>query len=255
MRIQARHIVFFAVLALLLGTLALLAGTARYERSVVLCDGLDIQILDDYEFVTQEDVKGFIDKKYGTYIGVRLDSLDLDRIEKLLEEKGVVLKSEAWVTRDGMLHVSILQRRPVLRFQRGDQGFYMDRTGYVFPLHKSYTADVPVIEGAIPPVETEEGAAWAEGVMKLVEYVQGSKLWKDRIAGIGVNKNGDVELRVNDGKERFIIGYPDNLDSKFARMGKYYTHILPYITEQKGEGWYKSVNLKYNKQIICRKDI
>ena len=162
MRIQVRHIAFFAVLALLLAALAQLAGSARYERGVVLCDGLDIQILDDYEFVTEEDVKGFIDKKYGTYIGVRLDSLDLDRIEKLLEEKGVVLKSEAWVTRDGMLHVSILQRRPVLRFQRGEQGFYMDRTGYVFPLHKSYTADVPVIEGPIPPVDTEEWAAWAD---------------------------------------------------------------------------------------------
>ena len=255
MKKQLRIIVFCAVLALLLAALALLAVRARTERAAVLCNGLDVQIIDKYEFVTPEDVKGFIDRKYGTYIGVRLDSLDLDKMERMLEEKIVVLKSEAWVTRDGMLHVSILQRKPVLRFQRGEQGFYMDRSGYVFPLHKSYTADVPVIEGAIPQVESKEGAAWAEGVMQLVEYVQGSKMWKDRISSIGVDKNGDLELRVTDGKERFIIGFPDNLESKFARMGKYYSHILPYITEQKGEGWYKSVNLKYNKQIICRKDI
>ena len=251
MRKGLRNIAFFAVLALLLAAFWLLAGSARKDRAAVLCNGLDIQILDEYEFVTQEDVKGFLDRKYGTYIGVRLDSLKLDRMEKMLEEKSVVLKSEAWTTPDGMLHVSILQRRPVLRFQRGEQGFYMDRTGYVFPLHKSYTADVPVIEGAIPSVETKDGAAWAEGVMRLVEMIQGSKQLKDRIGSISVNQNGDVELRMTDGKERFIIGFPDNLESKFARMGKYYTHILP----AEGRGPYKSVNLKYNKQIICRKDI
>ena len=251
MKIRPRHIVFVSVLTVLLAALALLAGCARGERAGVLCNGLDVQIKDKYEFVTPEDVQGFLDKRYGTYIGVRLDSLDLDGIEKMLEEKGVVLKSEAWTTRDGILHVSILQRKPVLRFQRGSEGFYMDRTGYVFPLHKSYTAEVPVIEGAIPSAESKQWEAWSAGVLQLMEYVQGSKQWKDRIDGISVNRAGDLELRLTDCKERFIIGFPDDLESKFSRMGKYFSHIQP----AEGRGPYKSVNLKYNKQIICRKDI
>ncbi len=251
MRLRIRNIAFCAVLAVLLAAFVLLAGCAMNERAAVLCNGLDVQIKDKYEFVSPEDVKELIDKKYGTYIGVRLDSLDLNRMERILEEKSVVQKSEAWTTPDGMLHVSILQRKPVLRFQRGEQGFYMDRTGFVFPLNNGYTADVPVIEGALPPVDSKSWAAWSEGVLKLVEYVQGSKIWKERIACICVSQSGDLELKVNDGKERFIIGFPDNLDSKFARMGKYYTHIQP----AEGRGPYKSVNLKYNKQIICRKDI
>ena len=57
-------------------------------RSAVLCDALDVQLPDESEFVAPEDVKGFLDKRYGAYIGVRLDSLDLDRIETLLESKG-----------------------------------------------------------------------------------------------------------------------------------------------------------------------
>ena len=251
MKIRPRHIVFGSVLTVLLAALALLAGCAHSERAGKLCNGLDVQIKDKYEFVTQEDVKNYLDKHYGIYIGVRLDSLDLDRIEKMLEGKGVVLKSEAWTTRDGILHVSILQRKPVLRFQRGSEGYYMDCTGYVFPLHKSYTADVPVIEGNAPAAENGKWEAWADGVLKLVEYVQGSKQWKERIAGISVNQAGEIELKVTDGKERFIFGFPDELESKFARMGKYYTYIQP----AEGKGPYKSVNLKYNKQIICRKDI
>lgn len=251
MKTSPRIIAACSAAALLLAGFGLLGSCARSERSRVLCDGLDVQIKDKYEFVTVEDIKGFVDKKYGSYIGVRLDSLDLDRLEKMLEEKGVVLKSEAWTTSDGILHISIRQRQPVLRFQRGNDGFYVDKEGYVFPLHSSYTADVPVIEGSLPALDNESGEAWARGVIRLVNYIQGSRKWKERISGISVNDRGDLELRVSTGKERFILGYPDKLEDKFARMDKYYSHILP----AKGEGWYKSVNLKYNKQIICRKDI
>ncbi len=251
MKTYVKRIAFCAALLLLLTVLGFIASRARAERSAVLCNALDVQILDEYEFVTEEDVRGFLDRKYGAYIGVRLDSLDLDRMERMLEEKSVVMQSEAWTTPDGVLHVSIVQRAPVLRFKRGDQGFYMDRTGFVFPLHKDYTADVPLIEGAIPRIEDGSNPDWALGIIGLTEYIKGSKQWKDRISSVSVNSAGDIELRTADGKERFIFGKPDDIESKFGRMGKYYSHILPAM----GEGYYKSVNLKYNKQIICRKDI
>ena len=251
MKRRLRNIAFLSAVALLLAGFGLLGACSRSERAARLCNGLDVQIVDKFEFVTQDDVKGFLDKHYGHYIGMRLDSLDLDGIERMLEKKNVVLKSEAWTTPDGMLHVSIMQRPPVLRFQRGEQGFYMDKTGYVFPLHKSYTADVPVIEGAIPNLENGANAEWAAGVLSLMAYINGSKQWKDSLEKISVNASGDLELHFNGSKERFILGFPEDIESKFERIKKYYSHIVP----AKGEGYYKSVNLKYNKQIICRKDI
>ena len=251
MRLSFRNIVFCTTLALLLAAFGLLGGCARSERSHVLCDGLDVQMKDKLEFVTPEDIKSFMDKNYGVYIGVRLDSLDLARIEQMIEEKGVVKNSEAWTTPDGILHVSIEQREPVLRFQRGEKGFYMDMTGYVFPLHKSYTADVTVIDGAIPYIDYGAEPEWAAGVLQMMSYIKGSKQWKDRVEKISVNNAGDLELRLAGSRERFIIGWPDEIESKFGRINKYFSHIVP----DKGEGYYKSVNLKYNKQIICRKDI
>lgn len=250
MKRYVRIIAIWAAVVVLLAGLGFLANRARGGRAKLLCNKVDVQIKDKYEFVTEEDVKGFLDRRYGTCIGVRLDSLDLDRIERMLEEKSVVMKSEAWTTPDGILHVSIVQRAPALRFNRNGKGFYMDRTGFVFPLHKDYTADVPLIEGAIPVIEDGSNPEWAHGIIELMEYIRSSRQWKDRIAGVSVNAAGDIELRVNGGRERFIFGRPDGLESKFERMGKYFSHIRP----SKDEGYYKSVNLKYNKQIICRKD-
>lgn len=251
MKLSGKHILFFSALALISAGFGMLIGCVRSGDSAKLCEGLDVQFKDPYEFVSEEDIRGFLDRKYGAYVGVRLDSLDLGRIEKMLEEKSVVMNSEAWTTRDGILHISIVQRAPALRFQRGEEGFYIDRTGYVFPLHKSYTAEVPVVEGAIPDLNDGRNAGWAEGVLNLTDYIASSKQWKDKVEKISVGAGGEVELKMKEGKERFIIGYPDQIEAKFGKIGKYYSHILPSLDNVQ----YKSVNLKYNKQIICRKDI
>lgn len=243
--------VFWTSLVLFITALAALGLWAGGERAKVLCDRLDVQIKDEHKFVTPEDVTELIIKRYGTYVGVRLDSLDLYRMEQLLEQKSVVEKSEAWTTPDGVLHVSVVQRKPVLRFMRNGQVYYIDRTGFIFPQHTDYVAEVPMIEGSIPSAGNPNWDKWVEGVLSLVEMLDGSKMWKDRLEGLSMNSAGDLELRLKDGSERFIIGFPDELAGKLERMGKYFTHIQP----SKDQGYYKSVNLKFNKQIICRKDI
>lgn len=251
MSVRVKHIAVAAFILVFAAGLGMLRSCQKREDSRRLCSSLDVIIPGTLEFVTQDDVRGMMDRGYGPYIGVLLDSLDLGRIEHLMESKGVVKDCEAWTTRDGVLHISISQRTPVLMFKRGEEGFYLDRDACVMPLHSSYTADVPVIEGAIPDLSGGKNTDWSMGVLELMDWIAASKTWKEKIEKVSVNKDGDIELRVTDGKERFIFGAPGQTGSKFSRMEKYYSHIVP----SKGEGYYKSVNLKYNKQIICRKDI
>ena len=247
----------FAYITGIVLILAMLAGFGILHSCVgktdsrKLCESLDIKVGGNQEFVSEEDIRGLIDKKYGVYIGVQLDSIDLGRIERLMEEQKAVRKCEAWTTRNGVLHVSIEQRVPALRFSNGSNGFYIDREGVTIPLHPTYTAPVPVIEGAVPDMNDESSAAWAAGVLEMTDYIASSKTWKDRVEKISVGKGADLEIRLDGTGERFILGTPDGIGDKFDRIGKYFACIVP----AKGEGYYKSVNLKYNHQIICRKDI
>lgn len=249
MKLNVKNLAGIAAVALMIVAAAGLRGCVRVYDSHKLCESLDVQVKGGVEFVSEEDVRSFLDKNYGCYIGVRLDSLDLGRIEELLGTKKVLVGSEAWTTRDGVLHVAVEQRAPALRFQRGSEGFYMDAEGFTFPLHPSYTAPVPLIEGAIPPIEKGERPEWAAGILELSALVSDSPRWAERIERISVSRGGDVELKAVSG-ERFIIGEPVRLADKLGRLEKYYTHIIPAM----GEKYYKSVNVKYNKQIICRKD-
>lgn len=248
-----------AVVLICIGT-GLVMHSASRHKATLTCTGLDVQFADSLKFVGAEDVDGYITKYYGAYVGQQLDSVGLDRIEKILASRSAISGCEAWTTGDGVLHVSISQRKPAVRFSNGNTGFYVDGQGYIFPLHKDFTAAVPVVSGDIPVrvagdykgfPESEEDAAWIKGIIELVDAFSSSKVWKDRVSGYSVDVKGEIRIKMKDAPETFIFGKADEVREKMGRMEKYYGSILPACPD-KG---YRSVNVKYNNQIICRKDI
>jgi cell division protein FtsQ len=245
--------VFFAVTALAY-------VHAVENRRMTACNALEIVFKDSLKFVTEEDIRSYLSRDYGSFIGERLDSVRLWKMEEILRSKSAVNDCEAWVTDDGIVHVAITQRAPAVRFEKDGYGFYADSRGCIFPLHKSYTADVPVVSGAVPlnagasykgEPKTGREREWLRGVIALLDWIDASRTWKGKVTGMSVNEAGDLVLTLDGMGEKFIFGRPDKFDYKFSQVEKYRSYILP-ANEGKP---YKSVNLKYNKQIICRKDI
>ena len=252
-----RYISFASAVALFCAGMGLLCLKAGRDRDFLAVDRLEVSFTDSLRFVSEDDVRGYIDSRYGTYVGRRLDSIDLRRLEEILESRSAISRCEAWTTDDQVLHVSISQRAPVVRFMKGDHGFYVDDRGYIFPLHPDYTAPVPLVEGDIPvnvsegykgEAPDEKSKEWIEGVITLTNYLKGAKDWNTRIDRITVDSRGDLVLHPSSGDENFIFGAPDDIAGKLSRIDRYYSYILP----AKGEGYYKYVNLKYKNQIICR---
>ena len=229
----------------------------RQEESRLICGRLEVSFSDSLRFVSEQDIRDYLDSRYGSFIGQRLDSVGLARIEEILESRSAVMDCEAWTTGDGVLHVDITQRAPVLRFQDGERGFYVDAEGYIFPLHPTYTAPVPVVEGAVPvdvpagykgeaPGERER--QWIAGVLDLNRYISASRNWKGRVSACQVRRDGEIVLKLEDRQEQFLFGQPEDIPAKFGRIERYLGVIAPNF----GEGHYRTVNVKYNQQIICR---
>ncbi len=184
--------------------------------------------------------------------------MDLAKVENVLEGKSAILKADAYTTPDGYLNVRLRQREPVIRFQKDNNGFYADEKGFLFPLQRNYTSMVPIIDGAVPlnvergykgEPKTDAEKKWLSEVIDLVNFMQKSKTWAENICQITVTEGGDLLMIPRQGKETFIFGSPVDYERKFEMMGRYYTTILP----EKGAGYYKTVNVKYNGQIVCRK--
>ncbi len=245
--------------ALLASVLLVACLAGRESRRHLMCRGVDIVILDSMEnsFVSEADIKKYLDREYGRYIGTPLDSIDLVKVERIIDGRSAVKKSQAFVTKDSLLRVKVTQRKPVVRFQKSDGGFYADAEGFIFPLQSSYASHVQVIDGAIPlaansgykgavtdPAEKE----WLAKMMRVVNHIEGSRTWKGKIVQISVGRNGELTLVPREGKQLFLFGQPVQIEEKFRKMEMYYTHIVP----EKGAEKYKSVDLRFDGQIVCR---
>lgn len=247
----------FAATVLLL---AFLSSRSREVRSHVACTQVKVEILDSAKlgFVTEADIREILGREYGVITGQRIDSVNLSRIEKILDGRSAVLKSEAYVTGDGLLHIAITQREPIVMFDNGIVTFYADETGYVFPPVEGYDAAIPVVKGSIP-LEIPKGykgepgtpreRQWLSGITELMKYLQSDKTWKDAIKSITVDAKGDLILYPVKGKERFLFGRPEDVRDKFRRLEDYYRYIVP----SQEEGYYTIVNVKYDGQIVCRR--
>lgn len=255
--LKSRLILSGALLSIIV-VLCIVMLAGRNYRHQLTCTALEVTFEDSLKFVTKDDVQHAIETHYGSYIGQRLDSVGLARIEQVVDAQSAVLKSEAYTTQDGSLHVMITQREPVIRFQRGPDGFYADERGFIFPLQDNYTCDVPVIDGNIPIwhgtdykglPEGDRETRWMHDVLQMMSTIQNSSLWCNNIGQVSVDSHGDLILIPRQGDERFIFGPPTEVEAKLERMARYYEYILP----SKDSGFYKTVNVKYDGQIICRK--
>ena len=259
MKTAVRHILHALAACVLLGCIVAAYFAGIQARKPLICKEIRIEILDSLEnrFVSVDDVRTFIDRSCGSLIGEHLDSIDLIKVEKAIDSRSAVLKSQAYVTRDSILNITVTQRRPVVRFQKKDGGFYADAEGYIFPLQSSYASYVQVIDGHIPlaansgykgDIADPQEKEWFRKVMSIVNYMESSKVWKGKIVQISVMENGELVLIPREGNERFLFGQPDGLKEKFSKMEKYYTTIIP----AKGSEKYKVVDVRFDRQIVCK---
>lgn len=231
----------------------------KAQRGEIICRKIEVCVKDsmDIRFITSDEIKKSIRKEYGKCIGEVLDSIDIVTLEKLIDNKSAVLKSQVYTTKDSVLHVDVTQRKPLVRFQQGSSGFYADADGYVFPLQSTYAPHIQIVDGNIPvkvaaghkgEIENPVSRDWLMDMITMVRYIENDEDWKKIIVQIHVNENEDLILVPREGQEKFIFGYPDHLEEKFEKFRKYYTAIIP----KAGKDRYKVVDLRYKGQIVCK---
>lgn len=254
-----RIAIALGITALVVVLVVLVSRNSNSMRIQTACTGLEVSILDSASlgFVSVEDVKRYIDEGYGVYLGQRMDSVNLKKIESAIEGRSAVGTTQAYMTLDGILHVEITQREPMVLFKTKDGGFYADEKGFLFPMRDDFSKEVTVIEGEIPingdsgykgEPKTEEERQWLSGMLDLIRYIKNDKFWSGNIAKIHLDKEGSIIMTPREGKEKFIFGKPENFVDKFSLMETYYRYIEP----EKEKGYYSTVDVRYNGQIICR---
>lgn len=209
-----------------------------------ICTDVRIEILDScsQKLVSAESVMEMINR-LGNPVGKNIRDVDVFRLEQGITALGAVRSTEVAVDRTGIAHVLISQRHPILRFQDQTNGYYMDDTGFCFPLSDLFSSDVPVVSGHI----RGEDLKWRSGMLELGRYLDGDRFWRTQIEQIDVSENGHLTLFSRTSDQKISFGKPEGIDSKFSRLFIFYKNIAPNY----GWDYYSTVNLSYSGQIVC----
>lgn len=186
-------------------------------------------------------------------IGSKLGNIKIDEMEAGLENNPFVEEADISVDLAGNMHVKILQRSPILRvFNNSGQSYYVAKNGYKIPNNKAYTARVMVANGNIP--ESLADSSFAKSTLlrdlhKIALYCSKDKFWESQIEQLYVDNYNDILLIPIVGNHSIVFGSGENLEDKFTRLKAFYFKGLNNI------GWnkYKSINLKYNNQVVGEK--
>ncbi|MFA7116976.1 MAG: hypothetical protein WC140_07100 [Bacteroidales bacterium] len=231
----------------------------KEQRQKEVCTEIKVCILDSLtnKFLTPKDITNLLTEGSTNPINKKINAIDLNSLEILLSQKSAVKKSDISIRRNGLLRADITQRRPVLRIQTNEGGFYIDDEKYIFPLVSSFTSYVPIVSGYIPiklqighrgSVRKKE-EQWLDKLINFGEYLDQHPFWNKMIQEIYIKENLDVLLFTRIGDQTINFGKFTNFDEKFSKLDSFYHNVVPVY------GWdkYKEVNLKFDKQIVCKK--
>ena len=244
------------VIASAITLILVLFFTFRKKRSAIKDVIVDIHHLADgqNDLIKEKDVRLIINRSQDEKVeNKRLEELDVERIEQVLEQDPFIENAESFVDAAGNLNLKIFQRQPILRIiDNNNLNYYLDKNGVKMPLSKYFSARVPIVTGAVPPYVSDfllrKKYALKE-VFNLVQILNADAFFAPMIQQIVVDAAGEFTIIPILGDQKIRIGTLDDIDGKLDRLKIFYKEAMPY------EGWkkYNSISVKYQGQIVCKK--
>ncbi len=248
---------YFFLFSLIAGYLIFSTILTKKGQDNLACKTIRVSILDSAQnrFVSKGEIIELLRIEGITVNESKIKHINPYILETILNNRNAIKRSEVSITRDGTLRVDIRQRRPILRIETSNGGFYMDETAYIFPLVKTFTSYVPIVSGEIPLKlmpghrgKTKYNKEWADALREFGLYLDKEKFWNSMIEQIFIDEKGIIHLTPRIGEQDIIFGHLDNINYKFSKLDAFYQEVMPE------EGWekYRVIDLQYSNQIVCK---
>jgi cell division protein FtsQ len=236
--------------------LVVASGFVNRERQHIYCHTVKVTVCDSLlnRFVSAKEVRQLIEKDNRKIIGMAIDSIHTRQLEEKLNARSVVKNAEVFTSIDGVLHVRVYQRHPIVRVLTEKGSFYIDETGYVFPFSHAYTSYVPVVTGNVAVSfkadyrgEIPEADKLFRQIYAFSLFLQRHSFWQSQIQQLHVQNAHDVEIVPRVGSQLIKLGSLDNWEYKLEKLYTFYRKAMPT------EGWdkYVKLDLRYSNQVVA----
>ena len=249
------------------GLTSSLAFVSKSEKNIVATNlNIIIHNNDVNPFLSENDVKNFLNDRNDVILKKRYRNLNIPEIEKALNSHQAIENAEVSADINGEIKMEILQRTPVLRVINKDgESYYIDSQTKLMPLNENYTARVLVASGElfepyasryqfsvdkIRKNKTFRELSMLDDVLDVANEINGDSLLSALIHQVYVNKDKELELYPAIGSQKIIFGEARDVTEKFNKLKLFYREGL-----NKTDNWikYSSINLKYKNLVVCTK--
>jgi cell division protein FtsQ len=245
-----------AIIALIFIAAAVVVSTMQ-KKEASLAKEVIIEVTplrEGHSFIDNDDIKVSIQRSFGYDLeGLPLGSVDIERLERVLEEDPFILDAEAYIDGRNRIHIEVEQREPILRIiDNNGLNYYLDGSGFKMPLSKHFAARVLVASGNIPPHVPdfkERDKHVLKDLYELTSMILADDFFKALIEQIHVSNRGEFTLAPKVGRQKILFGTFTDAEEKFENLKIFYNEALPY------EGWrkYQTIDLRYKGQVVCKK--
>jgi len=233
------------------------------EKKKITCKSFDIFIeyYDSDPMISPDYVQEIVYSGFDSLIGRKLSEIDLTAIEKRVIEIPFVESAEVYTSLFGNMKINVVQRQPILRvINSKNKSFYIDQTGAAVPVRSGFSCRTVVASGNIrsdySDMDSSKEAKPGDADRKLINdlytlasYINQNEFLKAQIEQIYVNKSKEFELVPKVGRQVIIFGGIDNMEKKFNNLITFYNKGI----NKKGWDKYKTINLKFDNQVVCAK--
>jgi cell division protein FtsQ len=189
-------------------------------------------------------------------------SLNTHAIEDYLLRNSAIQAVNVFAQLSGAVDIQILQRQPIVRIENAQrQQFYIGSDGGLMATNPNHTARLIIANGNIfeafhpnknvvkPATDTVSLTPTLSKIYQLVTYIRSDDFLNALIDQIYVNSQNEFELVPKVGNQLILLGNAENYENQFKRLHQFYHHGIQKV------GWnaYKTINLKYNNQVVCMK--
>ena len=226
------------------------------------CSGIIVDISDsaDQHFVTKRQLLNLAYGNSSRIAGKPVKEVSVSSIENRINVLRELKEAEVYMTVDGIVHIHVEQRNPVMRVMPDGGGdYFIDEEGIVVRRRNLYNPRLHIVEGnvnisaamlnGVSVLDTSIKNSILKDIFYLVDYINDDKFWSAQIDQIYVDGNDEINLIPRAGSHMIHLGNADNFEGKLRNLEAFYDEVLPVV------GWnkYSLINLEFKDQIVCKK--
>lgn len=212
-------------------------------------DEIEIKYLNDkHVYISHESIIEVLNESLGGSIyEVQIGNLDLNELEKSLNEHPWVQNAEVYINKKKKLIIELMQNQPIARiFYQNNSTVYFDSTGvelpvdYVYPQPIPHFTNVPIVKDDYKNMELKEN------ILNLSKVILADSFWNSQITQIHVSNNHEFDLSTIMGDFVVRLGKGTEYKEKLHQLYVFFDKGLAKL------GWdtYQYIDLRFKNQIV-----